>query len=72
MSGVPQGSVLGLLLFLIYFDTITQVPLSLGSFMDIYADDLLLYCIIHDQRDFNIIDLQLDVDQMSDWVDEIT
>ena len=28
------------LLFLIYFDTITQIPLSLGSFMDIYADYL--------------------------------
>jgi len=31
------------LLFLIYFDTITQIPLSLGSFMDIYADYLLSY-----------------------------
>ena len=38
--------------------------------MDVYADDLLLYRIIHDQRDFNIINLQLDVDQKSDWVDE--
>ena len=70
MSGVPQRSVLGPLLFLTYFDTITQIPLSLGSFMDVYADDLLLYRIIHDQRYFNIINLQLDVDQKSDWVDE--
>ena len=46
VSGVPLGSVLGPLLFLIYFDGITQVPLSLGSFMDLYADDLLLYRII--------------------------
>ena len=29
--------------------------------MDIYADDLLLYRIIHDWRD---------IDQVSDWVDE--
>jgi len=34
----------------------------------VYADDLLLYRIIHDQRDF--IHLQLDIAQVSDWVNE--
>ena len=35
--------------------------------MDLYAGNLLLYCIIHDQRDF--IPLQLDIDKVADWVD---
>jgi len=44
LSGVPHAVVsAGFLLFLIYFDAITQILLSLGSFMDIYADYLLLY-----------------------------
>jgi len=46
LSGVPHAGVsAGFLLFLIYFDAITQIPLSLGSFMDIhvYADYLPLY-----------------------------
>ena len=35
--------------------------------LPVYADDLLLYHIIHDQRDF--IPLQLDIDKVADWVD---
>ena len=42
-SGVPQGSVLGPLLFLIYIDGVTSTPLSDGSKMTLYAEDMLLY-----------------------------
>ena len=45
-SGVPQGSVLGPLLFSIYIDDITGVALSPQSDLVLYADDVLLYCII--------------------------
>ena len=40
------------------------VSLLLGSSMDLYADDLFLYRLIRDQRDF--ISLQMGIDKVAD------
>ena len=43
LSGVPQGSIIGPFLFLIYIDGIKTTPLSGESHLTLYADDMLLY-----------------------------
>ena len=65
LSGVPQGSILGPLLFLIYIDNITDIALSPESKLVLYADDILLYCTISSRSDFNL--LQNDIDPINNW-----
>ena len=66
MSGVPQGSILGPLLFLIYIDDVTYGPFSPGTRIVLYADDILLYRTILSNSDYSY--LQSDANTVQDWV----
>ena len=52
ISSVPQGSVLGPLLFLICINGIAELPLSPESKLVMYADDILLYRHIRQASDY--------------------
>ena len=49
ISGVPQGSILGQLLFIMYID---KLDLSPGTTLVIYVDDIFLYKHINTLPDF--------------------
>ena len=68
LSGVPQGSVLGPLLFIIYIDKIARLTLSAGTII-IYADDMCLYRPIHSLSDLTT--LQSDVESLVALVDDL-
>ncbi len=67
LSGVPQGSLLGPLLFLIYVNDINGVGLSEGSKLVLYADDILLYRAIQSPEDY--VALQHDINTLTAWTD---
>ena len=65
ISGVPQGSVLGPLLFLIYINNLTEINLTDGAKITLYADDVLLFRVINSPEDF--AKLQDDIDKVGNW-----
>ena len=61
-SGVPQGTVLGPLLFLIYINDIVH---NLSSKIKLFADDAILYSEVSNVHDVNLFQQHLDT--LSCW-----
>ena len=61
-SAVPQGTVLGLLMFLIYINDIGD---NISSSLRLFADDCILYRTITSSEDS--IQLQRDLDSIFEW-----
>ena len=64
LSEVPQGTVLGPLMFLLYVNDIGD-KISSQTTIKLFADDVLLYRTINDPSDE--IQLQHDLDTMIEW-----
>jgi hypothetical protein len=65
-SGIPQGSVLGPLLFIIYINDLPDV-ISSGSEIFLFADDTKLFRSIFNPKDCDT--LQNDINSMCSWTD---
>ena len=63
-SGIPQGSVLGPILFVLYINDLPEV-VSPGTWIYLFADDTKIFRQIRSQDDRNI--LQNDVSKMVEW-----
>ena len=63
-SGIPQGSVLGPILFQIY---VNDLPEELLSPSQLFADNTKLYRVIKSEEDNNL--LQGDIDRLIEWSD---
>ena len=65
LSGVPQGSVLGPLLFFLY---INDLPANRPSTIRLYADDVILYREINTADD--VLILQEDLSIIGRWAQD--
>ena len=65
ISGIPQGSVLGPILFLLF---INDLPEVVQSSVKLFADDIKLHSAI--DRNENCVRQQSDIDNLAAWSDK--
>ena len=61
-SGVPQGSVLGPLLFIIF---VNDIDVDIVSWLLKFADDLKIFARVRDEEDQKVV--QKDLNMLEDW-----
>lgn len=64
ISGVPQGSILGPILFLLYINDLSDVIQFCN--LGLFADDSKLYKVVNNDLDYNLF--QSDLNNISDWL----
>jgi len=68
ISGVPQGSVLGPVLFLIYINDIINLFDNSGVCTKLYVDDIKIYFKITNDSDY--VTLQYGINKIYAWSNE--
>jgi hypothetical protein len=66
LSGIPQGSVLGPILFIIYINTLPDQVLDSDIFL--FADDTKIFRKVNTEEDQH--KLQMDINRMYNWTQE--
>ena len=64
LSGVPQGSILGHILFVLYINYLPQ-GISEDTHLALYADDTKIWRSIRNEED--IVQLQKDINNLHMW-----
>ena len=65
ISGIPQGSVLGPILFIIYINDLLEYCNS-GSKIFLFADDTKIFSYINTEENSKVI--QQDLDKFKEWI----
>ena len=66
LSGVPQDSILGPVLFIIFINDLSQSWSSIGVTIKLFADDTKLYTVLQDDS-VSSVDLQSCLDAILEW-----